>query len=111
MRAKAPEWMQIGFRIFNALEAGPRVHEVFPSASYEMLQSAPEARISLSFEHFRPGPKDMLDATIGALTVREFESGLGVEVGGGDGLGTIVLPRPLLEPIQRVLLWPGSHAA
>ena len=42
-----------------------------------------------------------------AATVREFEEGRGTEVGGGDGLGTIILPRPLPEPeIDEVTKWP-----
>ena len=59
----------------------------------------------------RGHPKDMLDAAIGALTVREFEAGRGCEVGGGDGLGTIILPRPIPEPIEAVLTWPAYHGA
>ena len=55
-----------------------------------------------------PGPKDMLDAWVAAATVREFVEGRGAEVGGGDGLGTIVLPRPIREPaIDEVMRWPG----
>jgi hypothetical protein len=39
--------------------------------------------------------------------VKEFVEGRGSEVGGRDGLGSIVLPRPLPEPvINEVLLWP-----
>ena len=41
-----------------------------------------------------------------AFTVREFLAGRGAEVGGGDGLGTIVLPRPIPDPISAVLHWP-----
>jgi len=49
----------------------------------------------------------MLDAFVAAATVREFVHGRGCEVGGGDGLGTIVLPRPLPEPVMSgVLAWP-----
>lgn len=102
----APEWMRLGFRIFEALAPRARAHEVFPSATYRMLEGSRDAKLTLSFEHFRPGPKDMLDATVAALTVREFEADRGCEVGGGDGLGTIVLPRPLANPIARVLEWP-----
>ena len=54
-----------------------------------------------------PGPKDMLNAWVAAATVREFEEGRGAEVGGGESLGTIILPRPLPEPvIDEVLRWP-----
>jgi hypothetical protein len=49
----------------------------------------------------------MLDAWVAAATVREFVNGRGTEVGGGDGLGVIILPRPLPEPvIKEVLEWP-----
>jgi len=49
----------------------------------------------------------MLDPWVAAATVREFVNGKGVEVGGGDGLGTIILPRPLPDPvINEVLEWP-----
>lgn len=110
LESKAPEWMLVGFRIFAALTKAATVHEVFPTASYNMLEAAPEALLTMSFESFRPGPKDMLDAAIGALTVREFESGSGSEVGGGDGLGTIILPRPIPNPIEAVFKWPDSRA-
>mgnify|MGYP005849327221 CR=1 FL=1 len=42
------------------------------------------------------GVKDMLDASVAAITVFEFVKGHGCEVGGGDGLGTILLPRKLI---------------
>ena len=49
----------------------------------------------------------MLDAWVAAVTVREFSENMGCEVGGGDGFGTIILPRPLPEPvIDEVLVWP-----
>ena len=51
----------------------------------------------------------MLDAFVAAATVREFVEGRGTEVGGRDGMGTIILPRPLPEPvIMEVLLWPAA---
>lgn len=34
----------------------------------------------------------MLDASVGAITVYELINGRGCEVGGEDGLGTIVVP-------------------
>ena len=107
----APGWMQVGFRIFRTLAGRAQVHEVFPSASYAQLETAPEVRVSLSFEGFRPGPKDMLDAAVAALTVRELDAGRGVEVGGGDGLGTIALPRPLPGRVRGVDAWPEVAAA
>ena len=50
----------------------------------------------------------MLDAVVAAVTVHEFEAGRGAEVGGGDGLGTIVLPRAIAETETKpgVLIWP-----
>jgi hypothetical protein len=52
----------------------------------------------------------MLDAWVAAATVMEFVEGRGTEVGGGDGLGTIILPRPLPEPvIDEVLVWPSQN--
>jgi len=104
-----PPWMQFGFTIFDCLQGVVEVYEVFPSASYRLLCNLPELQVSLSFEGFAPSPKDMLDAVIGAVTVFCFRERGGREVGGGDGLGTIVLPTDLTEkqwecPVQN---WPG----
>jgi len=104
----APEWMELGFQFFSNLEGLVTVHEVFPSASYTLLQGNNDVRIDTDFSACKPGPKDMLDAWVAAATVREFVEGRGAEVGNGDGLGTIILPRPLPEPvIEEVLRWPG----
>lgn len=102
-----PEWMEVGFALFTSLEReGITCHEVFPSASYKMLEGGDHAPISLNFSAFRPGPKDMIDACIAAYTVAEFENGRGCEVG-NDGLGTIILPRPLPDIVSPMLLqWP-----
>ena len=103
----APEWMQLGFKFFSALEGHATVYEVFPTASYACLQSNCDVRGDTDFSECKPGPKDMLDAWVAAATVREFVAGRGTEVGGGDGLGTIILQRPLPEPvIKEVLEWP-----
>jgi predicted nuclease with RNAse H fold len=103
----APEWMKFGFTLYAALEGRAIVYEVFPTASYASLQANSGVRIDADFSACQPGPKDMLDAWVAAATVREFVEGRGVEVGGGDGLGTIIIPRPLPEPIiQEVLAWP-----
>jgi hypothetical protein len=48
----------------------------------------------------------MLDAYVAAYTVHEFLIGKGVAVGGGDGLGAIILPRPLKDIDARVMQWP-----
>ena len=105
---EAPSWMAIGFSMFAALKSViPSVHEVFPTASYSLLCGVTDVRIAIDFSSCMRGPKDMLDAFVAAATVREFDCGRGEEVGGGDGLGTIILPRPLPEPVVReVLSWP-----
>ena len=105
----APEWMLLGFKLFSALEKLTKVYEVFPTASYACLQGNSDVRIDTDFSECKPGPKDMLDAMVAAVTVREFVNGKGTEVGDGDGLGTIILPRPLPEPVIReVLEWPSD---
>lgn len=89
---ESPKWMQLGFKIFSELKSFPYVYEVFPSASYRMLEKE-KLKYELCLNDFVSGVKDMLDASIAAITVYEFLSGKGCEVGGDDGLGTIVLPR------------------
>ncbi len=99
--------MNLGFKIYSVLEGFIKVHEVFPTASYALLQGNTDVRLDADFSACKPGPKDMLDAWVAAATVKEFVEGRGTEVGGGDGLGTIILPRPLPEPvIKEVLVWP-----
>jgi hypothetical protein len=60
-----------------------------------MLQGDSDVRLDIDFSVCKPGPKDMLDAWVAAATVREFIEGRGTEVGGGNGLRTIILPGPL----------------
>ena len=104
---ETPEWMNAGFKLYAILKDLATVHEVFPTASYTLLQSVKDVEMTINFSACSPGPRDMLDAWVAAATVREFEEGRGCEVGGGDGLGTIILPRPLPEPvIHEVLDWP-----
>jgi predicted nuclease with RNAse H fold len=92
--AESPQWMKLGYDIFSALEDFKHVYEVFPSASYKMLEKE-NLTYELCLNHFTSGIKDMLDASVAAITVYEFVNGRGCEVGGEDGLGTIVLPRRL----------------
>lgn len=104
------EWMSVGFALFSALEGRADTLEVFPSASYRMLDNQCDVRVDIPLTGFLDGPKDMLDAVVAAVTGAEFLSGNGQEVGGGDGLGTIVLPRGLPtvpEDQAAVLAWPG----
>lgn len=108
---QAKPWMQLGFEMFRELAgvAGVTTHEVFPSASYAMFQASEAPRVTLPLSGFEPGPKDMLDAVVAGVTVKEFTEGRGCEVGGGDGLGTIVLPRPLQarSSVHFSLTWPS----
>ncbi|HSW55469.1 MAG TPA: hypothetical protein VLH59_10280 [Ignavibacteriaceae bacterium] len=91
----SPDWMQLGFSIFDSLKDFSFVYEVFPSASYKMLENK-NVKYELCLNEFNSGVKDMLDASVAALTVFEFVNGQGCEVGGDDSLGTIVLPRKIL---------------
>jgi predicted nuclease with RNAse H fold len=109
VRDTAPAWMAEGFALFEALaRQGMDTEEVFPSAAYRQLAEDPDAELTMPLSGFAGGPKDMLDAVVAAFSVREFVHGRGCAVGGGDGLGRIVLPRPL-QPNCRaegVLVWP-----
>ncbi len=91
----SPEWMKLGYAIFNELENFPHVYEVFPSASYKML-CCENIKYELCLNDFYYGIKDMLDASVASFTVYEFISGRGCEVGGSDGMGTIILPRKII---------------
>jgi predicted nuclease with RNAse H fold len=95
-KEKSPDWMKLGFSIFDSLKQYPFVYEVFPSASYKMLKDD-MLTYELCLKEFPRGVKDMLDASVAAVTVKEFIDGKGEEVGGEDGLGTIVLPRKLKD--------------
>ena len=72
-----------------------------------MLAQDPDARLTIPLRGFLPGPKDMLDAIVAAFTVREYLLGRGYAAGGGDGLGTIVLPRGIdAVKAGEVVNWP-----
>lgn len=87
----APKWMQLGFTLYAELSDSGSLFEIFPSAAYRQLEHDARASFPISLRHFVRGPKDMLDAAVGAFVMREFVEGRGCEVGGGDGLGTISL--------------------
>ena len=91
---ESPEWMKLGYDIFSELKKFPFVYEVFPSASYKMLEKE-NVKYELCLNNFPNGIKDMLDASVAALTIFEFIDGRGCKVGGEDGLGTIVVPRKI----------------
>lgn len=97
--------MRLGFGLFGTPSSARRVHEVFPTASYELL-GRETFKLSIDLRGIADGPKDFLDSYIAAATVKEFTQGQGAEVGGGDGLGTIVLPRPILGASTELLTWP-----
>jgi hypothetical protein len=106
----SPDWMKLGYRLFESLEDLAKVFEVFPSASYRMLNEGKHPPIPLNLNGFAGQQKDMLDACVAAYTVWAFILGLGTEVGGGDGLGTIVLPEKLAVPgSHSVLHWPDQQ--
>lgn len=108
---KSPNWMRLGFKLYSVLKGIVRVHEVFPTASYALLYGVHDVRLNIDFSACKPGPKDTLDSWVAAATVREFVEGRGTEIGNGDGLGTIILPRPLPEPvIDEVLKWPSNES-
>lgn len=91
---ESPKWMKLGYSIYKSLKDFPFIYEVFPSASYNMLKKE-NVKYELCLNAFNGGVKDMLDASVAAITVYEFINGRGCEVGGEDGLGTIVLPRKI----------------
>lgn len=111
LERNAKDWMKLGFRLFETLADFPHVYEVFPSAAYAQLEHASErALTTMDLRVLRPGPKDMVDAMVAAYTTREFVQGHGCEVGGKDGLGTIILPRPLnaADAAHAVLAYPPA---
>ncbi len=103
----APAWMKKGFELYKQLGTFFPTFEVFPTASYSLLQGKKNIKLQIDFSACSPGPKDMIDAFVASVTVREFIRGKGTEVGNGDNLGSIVLPRPLSNLlIEEVLNWP-----
>jgi hypothetical protein len=100
--------MALGIQLFEMLTGETDVYEVFPSASYTMMSSAPEPLLlAIDLRAFAQDQKDVLDAYVGAITVREVVCGRGEEVGGGDGLGKIALPRRIDDATRLdVTNWP-----
>jgi len=109
LEAAANPWMQLCFAIFRAMSDAGIVREVFPSASYALLDGDRDADVTISLGSLKPGPIDMLDAYVAAFTVHEHVHGRGRAVGGGDGLGEIVLPRPIPHAPAGLLLWPDPN--
>jgi len=109
VRGQAPEWMERGFALFEVLGHLVATEEVFPSAAYLQLQDNRDVSLWIDFSACAPGPKDMLDAWVAAAVLREWAEGRGEAVGNGDGLGRIILPRPLAPPVVTgVLHWPAA---
>jgi len=106
-----PPWMRLGFALFAGMRDVAGLYEVFPAASYKLLARDNSISVEVRLGDLAPGPKDMLDAYVAAITVREFVQGRGQAVGGGDHLGEIVLPRPVPSPIPAVDQWPAAGGA
>ena len=108
MKGDCPEWMQLGFSLFDCLKNREEVFEVFPTASYSILKGRSTPKVTIDFSNFIPGPKDMIDACVSAITVLEFMERRGCELGGGDGLGKIILPGKLgISDTHPILKWPN----
>ena len=108
IRGKCPSWMELGFALFSCLGDREGVFEVFPTASYSILEGRNNPKVTIDFANFSSGPKDMIDACVSAITVLEYLEDRGCEVGGGDGLGSIILPGPIpIENAHPVLNWPN----
>ncbi len=97
------EWIRVGAALFQALSDFPHVYEVFPSASYALLSGNERARVDIDFSAFQPGPKDMLDACVAALTVGEYLDGNGCALGNADGLGSIILPVDVTDQVPEFM--------
>ena len=69
-----------GIALSEILGPDYETREVFPSASYKMLDAADAPCVTIDLRSFSRGPKDMLDAYVAALTVGEFKPGSGCEV-------------------------------
>ena len=80
LREDVPNWEALGFELFERLEPFSPL-EVFPTATYRMLRGDQDLRLDIHFADFAPGPKDMLDAIIAAVTVREYDAGHGEALG------------------------------
>jgi predicted nuclease with RNAse H fold len=101
------EWMCMGFELYRVFgKAGFSTHEVFPSASYAQL-AGEDIDFAVHAMSVGRGVKDIVDAHMAAFTVREFILDRGSQVGGKDGLGTIVLPRKVTMG-SLVHCWPTS---
>ena len=104
-----PDWMQVGFQLFGSLSGQADIYEVFPSAAYAQLAESADALVSISLKGFVHGPKDMLDAYVAAYTVQQYLAGRGAAVGDGDGLGAIILPRPVDAQPTALFTWPRGE--
>ena len=105
---KVKDWMKLGFELYEALQERGEVYEVFPRASFSVLDRSGVLRVELDLSIFSDHSHHMLDAFIGAVTVREYCIGKGFAVGGGDGAGQIILPRPPRDTSHPVLDWPNA---
>jgi predicted nuclease with RNAse H fold len=100
-------WITLGQRVFTTCEAAGLVAiECFPTASYTRLGQMDGQELNIPgrmFAHSRLA-HDILDASVAALTADLFVAGNATELGGGDGLGTIVVPGIIQVPFPA---WPN----
>ena len=108
--SETPDWMMAGFKLFKSLQSHPHCYEVFPSASCALLKGDQSVRTDVTLAEFWPSRKDMLDAVLSAITVQEYLAGRGQAVGGGDGLGALILPRPIPKQNPVAFQWPDAVA-
>jgi len=101
-------WITLGQQVFTVCEAaGFLTIECFPTASYTCFGQMENFDLHIPggmFAHSRLA-HDILDACVAALTAERFMEGQATELGGGDGYGTIVIPRVLALPFPP---WPTS---
>ena len=71
--------MKLGYNIFSCLKDFKFIYEVFPSASYKMLEGE-IVKYEICLMNFNQGIKDMLDASAAAMTVKEYLEGSGSQV-------------------------------
>lgn len=108
-RPPFPAWMELGFAIFLQLGSRCRVYEVFPSASYRMLEGDDLTTITVRLGNFAPGGKDMLDAYVAAATLREFLQGRGARSEAATGWARLFCPGPYVRQSMKFCSGPHSR--
>ena len=66
-------------------------------------------KVTINFTNFSRGPKDMIDASVSAITVLEYLEGRGSEVVGETGWAALFcLDLSPIENAPPVLSWPDE---